>query len=98
MDQGGETDQRYDRSGLPPSHGLGSARKRHPRKAFHAMRLLSDTSSAGVREQLFRIGDIPGVLWTPDGPTAPRPLILLGHGGGRHKKEPDILARAHRFV
>src|ERR1035437_256992 len=30
--QGGETDQRSDRSGLPPSHGLGSARRRHPER------------------------------------------------------------------
>jgi dienelactone hydrolase len=38
------------------------------------------------------------VLWTPDGAAGTRPLILLGHGGGRHKKDPDILVLAHRFV
>lgn len=62
------------------------------------MRLLSDTSSEGVREQLFNLGEIPGVLWTPDGANGARPLILLGHGGGRHKKDPDVLLYAHRFV
>lgn len=62
------------------------------------MHLLSDTSSHGVREQLFTLGEIPGVLWTPDGAAGTRPLILLGHGGGRHKKDPDILVLAHRFV
>ncbi|MBP8536821.1 dienelactone hydrolase family protein [Streptomyces sp. MK37H] len=57
-----------------------------------------ETSSDGVREQLFTLGEIPGVLWTPEGAAGARPLILLGHGGGQHKKAPDILARAHRFV
>ncbi|MFI9466740.1 dienelactone hydrolase family protein [Streptomyces sp. NPDC052492] len=63
------------------------------------MRFLSDTSSGGVREQLFALGDIPGVLWTPEGDTtAPLPLVLLGHGGGRHKKAPEILTLARRLV
>ena len=62
------------------------------------MRLTSMTSSDGVREQNFQLGDIPGVLWTPQDATGPRPLILLGHGGGQHKKAPGIVFRAHRFV
>ena len=62
------------------------------------MRLTSDTSSAGVREQLFVLDEVPGVLWTPDGATGPRPLILMGHGGGQHKKAPGMVHRAHRFV
>ncbi|MBT3161611.1 alpha/beta hydrolase [Streptomyces sp. Vc74B-19] len=63
------------------------------------MRFLSDTSSDGVREQLFSLGDIPGALWTPaDDTTAPLPLVLLGHGGGRHKRDPEILTLARRFV
>lgn len=62
------------------------------------MRFISETSSDGVREQLFTLGDIPGVLWTPEEAVAPRPLVLIGHGGGQHKKAPDILARARRFV
>lgn len=63
------------------------------------MRFLSDASSGGVREQLFALGDIPGVLWTPEGDTtAPLPLVLLGHGGGRHKKAPEILTLARRLV
>ncbi|MET9967138.1 alpha/beta fold hydrolase [Streptomyces sp. NPDC006356] len=56
------------------------------------------TSSDGVSEQLFTLRDIPGVLWTPEGATGTRPLILMCHGGGQHKKEPDILARAQRLV
>ncbi|MGK5739370.1 dienelactone hydrolase family protein [Micromonospora sp. URMC 103] len=62
------------------------------------MRFTSRTSSDGVSEQLFTLGEIPGVLWTPDGATGTRPLILLGHGGGQHKKAPDIVTRARRFV
>lgn len=62
------------------------------------MRFTSATSSDGVSEQLFTLGEIPGVLWTPEGATGARPLILMGHGGGQHKKAPGIVARARRFV
>ncbi len=66
------------------------------------MLLTSRTSSDGVTEQLFSLpftfGEIPGVLWTPDGAAGPRPLILMGHGGGQHKKAPGIVARARRFA
>lgn len=66
------------------------------------MRFTSQTSSDGVTEQLFTLpftfGEIPGVLWTPDGTAGTRPLILMGHGGGQHKKAPGIMARARRFA
>ena len=62
------------------------------------MRFTSQTSSGGVFEQLFSLGEIPGVLWTPEGAAGTRPLILMGHGGGQHKKAPGIVARARRFV
>ncbi|MFJ4903651.1 dienelactone hydrolase family protein [Streptomyces sp. NPDC088727] len=62
------------------------------------MRFISETSSDGVCEQLFTLREIPGVLWTPEGAVATRPLVLMGHGGGQHKKAPDVLARARRFV
>ncbi|SRR5581483_8512097 len=62
------------------------------------MHFTSEASSGGVCEQLFALGEIPGVLWTPEGATGTRPLILLGHGGGRHKKAPGVLAPARRFV
>ncbi|MFG1889257.1 dienelactone hydrolase family protein [Micromonospora sp. NPDC049051] len=58
----------------------------------------SATSSDGVCEQLFIIDGIPGVLWTAEGAVGTRPLILMGHGGGQHKKAPGIVARARRFV
>ncbi|MET9849349.1 alpha/beta fold hydrolase [Streptomyces ossamyceticus] len=62
------------------------------------MRFNSETSSDGVREHLFTLDEIPGVLWTPDGAVGPRPLIVMGHGGGQHKKAPGVVARAFRFV
>jgi dienelactone hydrolase len=62
------------------------------------MRFTSQTSSGGVTEQLFTLGEIPGVLWTPEDAPGTRPLILMGHGGGQHKKEPGIVARARRFA
>ncbi|MGW2958882.1 dienelactone hydrolase family protein [Streptomyces sp. NPDC001220] len=62
------------------------------------MRFLSETSSDGVREQLFVRDEVPGVLWTPEGAAGTRPLIVMGHGGGQHKKAPDIMDRARRFV
>jgi dienelactone hydrolase len=62
------------------------------------MRFTSQTSSEGVLEQLFLLGDIPGVLWTPRGADGTRPLIVMGHGGGQHKKAPGIVDLARRFV
>ncbi|MFI7643068.1 dienelactone hydrolase family protein [Nonomuraea sp. NPDC049400] len=62
------------------------------------MRFTSQTSSDGVTEQLFTLGETPGVLWTPEGALGTRPVILMGHGGGQHKKAPGILARARRFA
>ncbi|MFJ3306759.1 dienelactone hydrolase family protein [Streptomyces sp. NPDC086549] len=66
------------------------------------MRFTSRSSSEGVTEQLFTLpftfGEIPGVLWTPDGATGTRPLILMGHGGGQHRRAPGIVARARRFA
>ncbi|MGW5610900.1 dienelactone hydrolase family protein [Streptomyces sp. NPDC003753] len=62
------------------------------------MRFISEMSSDGVCEQLFVLNEIPGVLWTPEGAAGTRPLIVMGHGGGQHKKAPDILGLARRFV
>jgi dienelactone hydrolase len=62
------------------------------------MRFASTTTSDGVCEQDFTLDDIPGVLWFPAGTAGPRPLVLLGHGGGGHKRAPGVLARARRLV
>ena len=44
-----------------------------------------------------RIG-IPGVLWSPASGADRAPLILLGHGGGNHKKHPAMAGRARLLV
>jgi dienelactone hydrolase len=62
------------------------------------VRITSEAVADGIREQLFTIGDIPGVLWTPAEGPGPRPLVLIGHGGGQHKKEPGVLSRAFPYV
>jgi hypothetical protein len=50
----------------------------------------------GVLEREFTLGEIPGVLWTPG--SAPAPLILTGHNGGLHKREPRLVARARHYA
>jgi hypothetical protein len=48
----------------------------------------------GVLERAFTLGDIPGILWTPEPASAPAPLILLGHPGGLPTMYPRLMARA----
>ncbi|WP_331772630.1 dienelactone hydrolase family protein (plasmid) [Embleya sp. NBC_00888] len=62
------------------------------------MRFTSQTSSDGVTEQFFTLDEIPGVLWTPEEAYGPRPLILLGHGGGQHKTAPGTVIWARRYA
>jgi len=62
------------------------------------MRFTSETTSNGVSERLFTLGEVPGVLWAPADAAGSRPLVLLGHGGGQHKKVQGVVARAHRYV
>jgi hypothetical protein len=51
-----------------------------------------------VLERRFTLGDIPGVLWTSGSPTAPAPLILLGHPGDLGRMHPRLVARARASV
>ena len=62
------------------------------------MRITDETVTDGVREQLFTLGEIPGVLWTPADAVGPRPLVLVGHGGGQHRKGWEVTSRAIPFV
>src|ERR1700743_1060479 len=62
------------------------------------MRFTSEKSANDVTELSFTVAEIPGLLWTPQDAPAPRPLILMGHGGGQHKRAPGIVARAVRFA
>jgi dienelactone hydrolase len=61
------------------------------------MRFTSQTSTDGVTERSFTLGEIPGVLWTPED-AEPRALVLIGHGGGQHKQAPGVVGRALRLA
>ncbi|MGI8331656.1 alpha/beta hydrolase [Actinomadura scrupuli] len=62
------------------------------------MHFTAETSSNGVVERDFTVGEVPGVLWSPASGSEHAPLVLMAHGGGQHKRAPGILGRAHRFV
>ncbi|MGV9674173.1 dienelactone hydrolase family protein [Nocardia sp. NPDC003482] len=52
----------------------------------------------GVVEREFTLGDIPGILWTPETITEPVPLVLMGHPGGVRRMYPRLAARARHTV
>jgi len=62
----------------------------------------SEQSERGVTERRFdlAVGEavVPGLIWTPEGATGARPLVLLGHGGTQHKRIDNVLALARRLV
>ena len=66
------------------------------------MEFVSRASEGGVVERGFtlRVGDaaVPGILWTPEGATGPRPLVLIGHGGTQHKRVENVLRLARSLV
>lgn len=62
------------------------------------MHFTSETTANGVTERLFTLGEIPGVLWSPGGAAGGLPLVLIGHGGGEHKKTEHLVARALGLV
>jgi dienelactone hydrolase len=66
------------------------------------VRWTDDSTSDGVRHRHFLLerGEraIPAALWTPEGATGPRPLVLIGHGGSGHKSQDYVLGLARRLV
>ena len=58
----------------------------------------SMTASDGIAERTFTLGDISGVLWSPESATDGAPLLLMGHGGGLHRYAPGLVSRARRAV
>lgn len=66
------------------------------------MQFTSTTMERGVSERAFDLqvaGErVPGIVWTPEGATGRRPLILMGHGGTQNKRVDTLLARARAFV
>lgn len=66
---------------------------------MHSLQFTAESSSNGMVERDFTVGDVPGVLWSPASKAADRaPLVLMGHGGGAHKKHPAMAGRAQRLV
>jgi pimeloyl-ACP methyl ester carboxylesterase len=66
------------------------------------MEILSEKVEQGVVERRFDLevdGEtVPGISWSPEGAKAPRPTILIGHGGTQHKRVPNVLGLARRLV
>ena len=58
----------------------------------------AQATSGGVLERNFLIGDVPGVLWSPPSASPGTPLVLMGHGGGLHKRSAGLVSRAHDSV
>lgn len=65
---------------------------------MHSVQFTAQSSSDDIVERDFAVGDIPGVLWSPQTGSRRAPLVLTGHGGGTHKKWPGMVGRAHRLV
>ncbi len=63
---------------------------------------ITEDVERGVRERRFdlTVDDhvVPGLIWTPSGTSGPRPVVLIGHGGTRHKRAEYVLALARRLV
>ncbi|OLZ68844.1 alpha/beta hydrolase [Streptomyces sp. IMTB 2501] len=65
---------------------------------MNTVHFTAKTTSNGVVERDFTVGEIPGVLWSPATGPERAPLVLMGHGGGTHKRWPAMTGRAHRLV
>lgn len=76
-------------------HSQQSVPTGHPAPS---LRVTAETSANGVVERDFTVGDIPGLLWSPASGGDGAPLVLMGHGGGTHKRWPAMTGRAHLLV
>ncbi len=65
---------------------------------MHSVQFTAESSADGVRERDFNVGEIPGVLWSPVSGADRAPLVLMGHGGGTHKRWPAMTGRARLLV
>ncbi|MFJ6835600.1 alpha/beta hydrolase [Streptomyces sp. NPDC091209] len=65
---------------------------------MHSVHFTAETSSNGVVERDFTVGEVTGVLWSPASGSERAPLVLMGHGGGTHKRAPGMTGRALRLV
>ncbi|MER7463701.1 dienelactone hydrolase family protein [Streptomyces sp. NPDC097981] len=65
---------------------------------MHSAHFTAETSSNGVIERDFTVGEVTGALWSPASGSDRTPLVLMGHGGGMHRKAPAMTGRAQRLV
>lgn len=65
---------------------------------MQSLQFTTETASNGIVEREFLLGEVSGVLWSPESGRGHAPLVLMGHGGGLHKKTPALMARAHENV
>jgi dienelactone hydrolase len=61
-----------------------------------------DVTTKGVHERRFDISragrTVPAMLWTPEEQSAPRPLVLVGHGAAQTKSDQYVVALARTLV
>ena len=65
---------------------------------MHSLQFTAESSSSRMIERAFTVGEVPGVLWSPACGAERAPLVLMGHGGGNHKKHPAMTGRADLLV
>ncbi|MET7573256.1 alpha/beta hydrolase [Streptomyces sp. NPDC005492] len=58
----------------------------------------AESTSSGVIQHDFTMGEVTGALWSPVSGADRAPLVLMGHGGGNHRKSPAMTGRAQRLV
>lgn len=61
---------------------------------MHSLQFTAESSSDGIVVRDFTVDGVPGVLWSPSTGPDRAPLVLMGHGGGAHKKHPAMAGRA----
>jgi len=63
---------------------------------------VGEINEKGVLEQRFDLKVesevVPGILWRPAQQLEGIPTVLIGHGGTQHKRAPNVLGLARRFV
>ena len=62
------------------------------------LRLVSHSTSDGVTTRELVLGDVTAALWAPEHAPPGVPLVLLGHGGGRHRHHPSMTGRARQLT
>jgi dienelactone hydrolase len=58
----------------------------------------AETSADGIVQRDFAVGEVTGALWSPASGSGRVPLVLMGHGGGQHRKAPAMSGRARLIV